>query len=100
MKKNIILAITCLILLASVIPVFANSHTLGFDDDTVYVRLVKYRYDRSFPEYITHTENRGPRKFRGKLYLDYSSIRLENNNRYSAIYKGTCYDVGAAYAFK
>lgn len=82
-----------------VCPVFANESLLGFEDDTMYVRVVKYRYDRSFPATISYSDSRAGRKFRGTLNIDWNSVRREDNNMYSAIYEGTLYDVRyASYA--
>ncbi|OLR65574.1 hypothetical protein [Peptoniphilus porci] len=79
-----------------VYPVFANENILGFDDDTIYVRVVRHRYDRSFPSSIFYTEYRAGRKFRGNLNIDWNSVQRESNNMYSAVYEGILYDVGYA----
>ncbi|WP_071026920.1 hypothetical protein [Peptoniphilus raoultii] len=100
MKKVTIIAMILLLLLISIVPVFGDSRVLGFDDDTIYVRVIKYRYDRAFPSSIEHTEYRSSGKYKGRLNLDYSSIRQENDNSYSAVYEGTCYFAGNANAYK
>lgn len=97
MKKYFASFLVLIILIIGIsIPIFAEGETLGYEDDTIYVRVVKYRYDRSFPSTITHTESRGSRKFRGRISIDWGSVRRENDNRYSAVYEGTLYDVGYA----
>lgn len=97
MKKYLLSFTVLIVLIIGIfIPVFAERDILGFDDDTIYVRIVKYSYDRNFPSTITHTEYRGSRKFRGRISIDWSSVRRENDNRYSAVYEGTLYDVGYA----
>lgn len=82
-----------------VCPVFANESLLGYEDDTIFVQIVKYRYDRNFPSFILYTDFRAGKKFRGNLKIDRNSIQKESDNTYRAIYEGTLYDVGyASYA--
>ncbi len=90
-----ILFIVLVLIIGVTFSVFAETEVLGFDDDTMYVRVVKYRYDRNFPSSITYTDYRGSRKFRGKININWNSIQ-KDNNMYKAIYEGTLYDVGYA----
>ncbi|MDU5100143.1 MAG: hypothetical protein E6249_06690 [Peptoniphilus grossensis] len=100
MKKYFVIFLSFFVLFLSVIStVSANNEKLGFDDDTIFVKIVKYRYDRDFPSFILYTDFRAGKKFRGNLKIDRNSIQKESDNIYRAIYEGTLYDVGyASYA--